>query len=168
MNPKTEQLLATLEVITEGLLYSSAGAVAINPFVWQVSEQGEFNLVNFLISQNRLQMVELADFSKAWQRATKALKQASNISQIHQEPIALIEELQSHLIDLEFYNLGSDSLSSQMIVGKTADNAWIGITALKYGIWTPRFGDRLSVEDACYSEQAEILKTRLKPFIEAV
>ncbi|MBD2184853.1 nuclease A inhibitor family protein [Aerosakkonema funiforme] len=168
MNPKTEQLLATLEVITEDLLYSSAGDAAIEPFVWQVAEQGEFNLVNFLIYKNRLQIVDLPDFTKAWQRAAKALKQPSNISQTHQPPITLIDELPSHLTDLEFYNLGCDSLASQMIVGKTADDAWIGITALKYGIWTPKFGDYFGIEDGYYSDEAKKIKTQIKPFLEAL
>lgn len=164
MNPKTEQLLATLEVITEGLWFSTESDGLIEPFVWEVAEKGEFNLINFLISKTRLQIVESADFSKAWQRAIKALKQPSNINQSHQQPIVLIEELQSRLTDLEFYSLGGDSLSSQMIVGKTADGAWVGFTPVRYNPCT--FRKPLSFKDGYTSQQAEILKARIEPFLE--
>ncbi len=166
MNPKTEQLLATLEVITEGLLYSTAGDCSIDPVVWEVAERGEFNLVNFLIDRNSLQIVDLKDFSKSWRRAVKALKQPSNISQRQLQTIALIEELQCHLTDLEFYSLGGNRnhLDSQMIVGKTADDAWVGLTMLRYNPCP--FGKPLSVKDGYTREQADILKARIEPLLE--
>ncbi|MFB2917311.1 nuclease A inhibitor family protein [Aerosakkonema funiforme] len=167
MNPKTEQLLATLEVITEGLWFATQSGYQIYPFVWKVEEKGEFNLINFLIDQNHLQIVDSKHFSKAWRCATKELKQPSSISEGDRQPIAFIEELQSNLTDLEFYSLGRgrDSLFSQMIVGKTADDAWFGFTNAR----DERFlftRKTVIVKDGYTTQQAEILKARIDPFIE--
>jgi hypothetical protein len=165
MNPKTEQLLATLEIITEGLLYSTAGDCPIDPFVWEVTKQGEFNLVNFLTDRNFLQTVESKFFDRAWQRAIKALKHSSKISQ-KQQPPALIKQLQSHLADLEFYCLGGNrnNLCCQMIAGKTADGSWVGLTTLRCQPCT--FGKPLSIKDGYTSPQAEFLRARIEPSIE--
>ncbi|MFB2894839.1 nuclease A inhibitor family protein [Aerosakkonemataceae cyanobacterium BLCC-F50] len=156
MNLKTEQLLATLEVITEGLWYSTESDAPIKPFVWEFAKKGNFNLINFLTDKNRLQMVNLSNYSKAYQRATKTLK--------HQQPIALIEELQSHLTDLEFYSVDKDSLFFQMIVGKTTDDAWVGLTVARSKYCS--FGNPLSVKDGYTSQQAEVLLTKIDPFLQ--
>lgn len=172
MNSKTEQLLATLEVITEGLWYSSATDYPILPFVWEFAEMGEFNLLNFLISRNILQIGDWEDFCQAWRRAEKSGKQSSlaqNLSTSatdrQQESIGSIEELRSHLTDLELYNFGNNCLANAIIVGKIPNDAWVGLSGTRSEIYTPIFGDILSFEDGYSTTKSELLQSQVQPFV---
>lgn len=175
MNPKTEQLLATLEVITEGLWYSSETDYPILPFVWEFAEMGEFNLLNFLISRNILQIGDWEDFCQAWRRAEKSGKQpslAQNLSTSatdrQQKSIGSIEELRSHLTDLELYNFGNNCLANAIIVGKIPNDAWVGISGILSEICTPIFGEILTFEDGYSSPKSELLKSQVQPFVENI
>lgn len=172
MNPKTEQLLASLEVITEGLWYSSETDYPILPFVWEFAEMGEFNLLNFLISRNLLQMADREDFCQAWRRAQKSGKQPSlpqdlstSATDRQQESIGSIEELRSHLTDLEFYHLGSNCLATAIIVGKIPNDAWVCLSGLRSEICTPIFGQILTFEDGYSTPKSELLRGKIQPFV---
>ncbi len=165
MNPKTEQLLATLEVITEGLWYSSETDYPILPFVWEFAEMGEFNLLNFLISRNILQIGDWEDFCQAWRRAEKSGKQSSLPQDLSTSATGSIEELRSHLTDLELYNVGNNCLANAIIVGKIPKDAWVGLSGTRSEICTPIFGEILTFEDGYSTPKSELLKSQIQPFV---
>lgn len=165
MNPKTEQLLATLEVITEGLWYSSETDYPILPFVWEFAEMGEFNLLNFLISRNILQIGDWEDFCQAWRRAEKSGKQPSLAQNLSISATGSIEELRSHLTDFELYHFGNNCLANAIIVGKIPNDAWVGISGILSEICTPIFGEILTFEDGYSTPKSELLKSQIQPFV---
>jgi hypothetical protein len=62
MQDDTEQLQASIESSIQGLLFRTEGDYAIKSLVWNVREQGEFNISRLLKSTKNLDAIELDDF----------------------------------------------------------------------------------------------------------
>jgi hypothetical protein len=61
MIENTARLFEELQQISEGLFYSTEGEYAIEPFVWEVSQQGDLTSDKLLQSEGYLQRVEIDD-----------------------------------------------------------------------------------------------------------
>ncbi|MCC5625740.1 hypothetical protein [Nostoc sp. CHAB 5715] len=83
MQPTTEQILGTLQVIIEPIsnfkLSGHEDGGYIYPFIWEVSEQGEFNILNLSLSKGWLKLTDSDATIKNWQ-AMEYLKEFPDFS----------------------------------------------------------------------------------------
>lgn len=76
MQPETEQIFATLELLLDGnlafrnLAFNLPGhedGGQISPFVWDGSNSGEFNILNLCRANSWLQLTDVDAIVKDWQ-----------------------------------------------------------------------------------------------------
>ncbi len=69
MNPQTEQLLGTLEVITETRIefwLPNTDIAYLVPFVWDVTQKGEFNFINFGLDERWITGTDIEVAIEGW------------------------------------------------------------------------------------------------------
>jgi hypothetical protein len=154
MKPATEQLLATLELLTDGLKFEVPRETSvwhpITPFSWDIEAQGELNALNLLKFKGAVQLtdaeVAIANWQAIEQQGTPTedgyyapetdreniLDEATQAKRIAAYQ-SLLELLKAELQELQVYSFScnqSDSYregtyTSYAIVGRTQDNDWI-------------------------------------------
>lgn len=94
MKPETEQLLATLEVLIEGLSFESESCESFRTFVSEKTDKDNFTITNYLRKINFFRPVEISVFLQEWQRK---LPNHSLTSQMNEKYQLLIQLLQVYL-----------------------------------------------------------------------
>ena len=84
MKPKTEQILATIEVIVQKGLwfmppYHEDGG-AFKPYVWDGEQQGKFSLLSLIKSERWIQETDIEEAIKNWQWSEETGLAAKGIS----------------------------------------------------------------------------------------
>lgn len=146
MDSETEQLLATLELLTEPSLpfdlpgHEDGGYLV--PFVWDVSERGEFNVLNLSHAEGWLQLTDITALIEIWQ---DYLAFFPDLSLSYDEKNArrknlklLFQLLNKNLEELEAFELLAESPrfvpnpSVGIVVGRTKDGDWIAACPTVY------------------------------------
>ncbi len=177
MNPETEKLLATLEVVSEGLWYSSESDYSYVPFVWDSRSQGEFSIVNVLEHLGYFQVVEHEWLNQYWQniqQEAKSCKQTDfdfspiypknyEIQRMHERSLHFFELFKENLYEIQIIKFSA----SMLIVGKTQEEDWVGVSPrFNYGSWHPH---NTIHPEVCPSTTASInLKTTLTPLLSEI
>ncbi|MCC5665862.1 hypothetical protein LC653_18525 [Nostoc sp. CHAB 5784] len=155
MQPETEQILGTLQVIVEPYLtidlpgHENGGTIIV-PFVWDVSEQREFNVINLCLANGWLQLTDVDKRIKSWQEMEYAKSFYNFFLGVEEENIrknkfeSLLQLLHINLQNLEFFYQDLESFSSMpyscsrgvilpgLVIGRTEDGAWICICPTVY------------------------------------
>ncbi|MBD2197877.1 MULTISPECIES: nuclease A inhibitor family protein [Calothrix] len=147
MQPKTEQILATIEVILDSKsgfhLPGHEDGGYIYPFVWDATEKGEFNILNLSLSQNWLKLTDIENTIKSWRTMDYARNfnsfdlneneqtdWANKIENLYQIIRDNLQDLESFFVKTSSY-FPSDDLVG-LIVGKTADGDWVTVFQTLY------------------------------------
>ncbi|MFN6482912.1 MULTISPECIES: nuclease A inhibitor family protein [unclassified Nostoc] len=122
----------------------------IVPFVWDVSEQGEFNVINLCLANGWLQLTDVDKRIKSWQKMEYAKSFYNFYLGIEEENIRknqfeyLLQIIHTNLQDLESFlqDLGSFSWMAYscsrgvilpgLVIGRTVDGTWICICPTVY------------------------------------
>lgn len=146
MQPETEQIFATLELLLEqNLPFNLPGhedGGRIFPFVWDVSEQGEFNILNLCCAKSWLKLTDVDATIKSWQEMNYArsfpdfsLNSKQITTRVHQIE-SLFQVLNTSLHNLESYILNSRSsyyvIPFGVVIGRTEDKDWICVSPTVY------------------------------------
>lgn len=132
MKPETEQIVATIEVLTDGLYCSCVGDELYGVMAWEVEEKGEFSFLRFFLEVQALTLLRADEFSDRVQQFQ------------HQETIKeyreLIKFLEANLSELQFYSYQAPYLSEEhtnfycrpeeiefVIIGSTLDGEWLAL-----------------------------------------
>ncbi|MDM9584588.1 nuclease A inhibitor family protein [Nostoc sp. GT001] len=169
MQPETEQILGTLEVIIEPNsnfnLPGHEDGGYISPFVWEVSEYGEFNILKLSIIKDWLKLTDVDKTIAGWQEM-EYLSIFNNFGFEKDEKNnrsnkikALFEILSDKLQDLESFDLKvscylSPNTSIGIIVGKTIDSDWICVCPTIYK------ETEISQQQIFRSEQLQSISTK--------
>ncbi len=160
MKPATEQLLATLELLTDDLKFEVPRETYdwhyITPFSWDIEAQGELNALNLLKFKGVVQLtdaeVAIANWQAIEQQGTPTedgyyaperdereniLDEAAQAKRIAAYQ-SLLQLLNAELQELQVYSFsGSQGCSyrngiytSYAIVGRTQDNDWICLSGI--------------------------------------
>lgn len=146
MKPETEQIVATLEILTDGLYCSCVGDEPYGIMAWEVEEKGEFNFFNFLLDVQALTLLSADEFSDR-------LGQVKDKKTI-QEYRELVNLLEANLSQLQIYSYQAPYLSEEhtnfygppneielpvVIIGLTPDKEWLALapTLFFHGKLTP-------------------------------
>ncbi|MEH2368117.1 hypothetical protein [Nostoc sp.] len=154
MQPETEQILGTLQVIVEPYLtvdlpgHENGGTIV--PFVWDVSEQGEFNVINLCLANGWLQLTDVDKRIRSWQKMEYAKSFYDFYLGVEEENLRknifeyLLQFLHINLQDLEAFLQDLESFSSMpyscsrgvvlpgLVIGRTTDGTWICICPTVY------------------------------------
>lgn len=143
MLPQTEQILSTLELLVEstpciGLRGHEDGGY-IYPFVWEVSNNGEFNAFNLSFSQGWLKLTDRDVVLKNWHEM-KYLESFNAFHIKNEEKIIrqnkvtnLFQIINQNLQAISSFNITTYySNEVGLIVGKTTDNNWIAVCHTLY------------------------------------
>jgi hypothetical protein len=155
MKPATEQLLATLELLTDDLKFEVPRETSIGhhitPFSWDIEAQGELNALNLLKFKGVVQLtdaeVAIANWQAIEQQGTPTedgyyaperyerenlLDEATQAKRIaaYQSLLQLLksefQELQTFSFSCsQSFNEYDESYASYALVGRTQDNEWI-------------------------------------------
>ncbi|MBD2166959.1 hypothetical protein H6G04_21445 [Calothrix membranacea FACHB-236] len=147
MQPKTDQNLATIQVILDPKsgfhLPGHEDGGYIYPFVWDATEKGEFNILNLSLSQNWLKLTDIENTIKSWRTMDYASNfnsfdlneneqnaWANKIEKLSQILTNNLQNLESFYVKTSSY-FPSDDLVG-LIVGKTADGDWVAVFQTLY------------------------------------
>jgi hypothetical protein len=145
MNPETEQIFATLELLLEHNLPlelpGHEDGSHIYPFVWDVSEQGKFSILNLCRYNSWLKFTDVDATIKSWQEleyakyfsdldlnSTKIEVWANQIESLFQVLNKEIDSLESYLINPQYPYVTSPGI----VLGKIEDNNWICVSPTVY------------------------------------
>lgn len=140
MKPETEQLLATLKIVTQNLYYMSETDAPYEPFVWDVAEKGSFHFLRVLESLNYLVSVPK--------------------DQVSQSNPQLIKTLEENLSHLSFFSFGGENLT----VGDTTEGDWVGVSQ-KFSYDTCAFGDRYHPPTTPTTPATKELQNQIAPLL---
>ncbi|BDA69748.1 hypothetical protein CAL7716_039140 [Calothrix sp. PCC 7716] len=156
MKIETEQLLGSLEVITEpliGLHDTSYGGY--ETFCWEVSQKGDFNIFNLILSENFVQAVTpeivIQNWLKEEQTHSIAPHDRYSIEKPDREKLLdnstkayrkekyqhLLQTLNNNLDSLEGFTIRLSKSKDEdygcgcfyILIGKTTDNTWVVISS---------------------------------------
>ncbi|MFB2834870.1 nuclease A inhibitor family protein [Floridanema evergladense] len=173
MKPEIAQIVATLEMLTDGLYYSLVGDEPYKIVTWEIEENGEFTFENFLKNIEALIPISGEDFLKNIEN----LKPLSLIAEYKN----LVDLLQSHLVDLQVYSycfpkLPSGLFASEVtifdetktqlikgvpvIIGATSTGEWIGLAPKQYN--TTESSPEFNIPEITVSEAIANLTKQLQ------
>ena len=109
MKPQTEQIVATLERLTDDLYYSLVGDEPYVIITWEVEEKGSFSLEKFLRDRQAITPFKPEDFLSQIRQ-----NQSQTASEHYQNLIAL---LQANLSELTIYGYGFPELPEDLFGG---------------------------------------------------
>ncbi|MEH2379500.1 MAG: nuclease A inhibitor family protein [Nostoc sp.] len=178
MKPETEQLLATVEVLIQGLSagIGSEGDEPFQAFVFEeATDKNNFTISEHLHKLNYFRYVEINTFLQEWQRKlpNHLLK-----SQMSKQYSSLIQVLQAHLLELQVYELITDNEGNCLdkvysddepfliLIGQTKANDWVGLSPLWSAPHTCGYGKRLERKIQPPSQAALDLKAELEPILQ--
>ncbi|QIR38605.1 hypothetical protein HCG51_19145 [Tolypothrix sp. PCC 7910] len=142
MQSKTEEILATLQVIIEPQsgfnLPGHEDGGYIYPFVWELSQNGKFNILNLSLEKGWLKLTDIDATIKNWQtmdyagnfnsfslNSTEKTAWANKIGILSQLLTQNLQDLESFNVKTSSYFPDNDLVG--LIVGKTADGNWIAV-----------------------------------------
>lgn len=145
MQPVTEQIFATLELLLDGNLAfnlpSHEDGGQISPFIWDESNSGDFNVLNLCRASGWLKLTDVDVTIKDWQKMSYMkyfpdfsldLKQTKDLlCQIE----SLLQVINTSLDNVESYVFNSPDSGFTLpgiILGKTKDEDWICISPTVY------------------------------------
>lgn len=140
MKIKTEQIVTSLEMLTDDLLHDSDFKRPYRTLVWPIQDKGEFNFLKLLEYTQSLVELKLDNFLAIIQtnHCQKTIKQYQN----------LIGLLQSNLSKLRFYSFDAPNFSVlaepnisrkikrvqiPILIGLTQDGEWLGLAIRQRG-----------------------------------
>ena len=156
MQPETEQLLATLEVLTENLDFEvpreNNEYHPITPIIWQTATQGELNSLNLMISQGFCRLTDGEKVIQKWiqteVRGTATIddyyapepedrkyKLSLEVQTIRKAKYQeLWQLLSTELLNLKAYefNCSKSDYVYYIIVGETQEKDWLNGHISKY------------------------------------
>ena len=152
MEAQTEQLVATLEVLTENLNFEvpreNDNYHPITPIIWQTATQGELNSFNLIVSQGLCRLTEAEKVIEKWLEIEVRGTPTSDdyyAPEPEDREYGLSNEIQAarkikyqklwELLSTELHNLKAYELSRlesdyayYIIVGESKENDWLGIS----------------------------------------
>ncbi|RUT08167.1 hypothetical protein DSM106972_013350 [Dulcicalothrix desertica PCC 7102] len=148
MQPKTEQLLATVETVIKNLTSGGSGIGSegdhpFRPLVWSISEQGEFSFVKLLEASGLLTEINQQELIVIWRnrfiRPGRYSEASINrmISQALPQYQSLIEILQTQLEELRFFKIQTYNEKS----GKAGSDGFRGYDLLGLIVGQTTTGD---------------------------
>jgi hypothetical protein len=158
MKPENAELVEELASVAENLIFGEEGG--IHPFVWEISEKGEWSLYN-LVVQNQvwgIPSLKAEKFEDFKQRAP------SNLREEYQE---IFDVLQLCVKEFEFYVAYYPDETFCLFLGKTTDDDWIGVGSGfefdQYAGFVASFEtpDNLRIDDVTPSQAALQVKSNL-------
>ncbi|BAZ11927.1 nuclease A inhibitor family protein [Calothrix sp. NIES-4071] len=175
MKPETEKLLASLEVVSEGLYYPSESQYPYEPFVWDSQSQGEFSFIRVLEGigyiqtidyesliqnlQNKLDKIQIPTNSEA-----KSYSKLIDEQKTYQQVLQILEIFQPNVKAIKTIKLNHPISDSMLIIGQTQEDDWVGIsTAFEYQ--TCRFGEPFEFEKYSSTAAARNLINILEPLL---
>ncbi|BAY82420.1 pentapeptide repeat protein [Calothrix parasitica NIES-267] len=124
-------LLKTLQTTSKDLTHMSEGDEPYQIFLWDIATKGEFTFERLLLSMGVLTPVNTEDFftNISYQNLndTKELAEAYN---------HLLSNIQSHINDIELYELTTESLQNScsimlyIILARIKSGDWLGISTI--------------------------------------
>lgn len=167
MKPETEQTIATLEVLTDGLSRSCVGTEPYGIIPWENEEKGEFSFLNFLLDVKALTPLEVREF-----RASLHRTESENTMEQYEELIKLLE---SNLLRVQFYSYSAPYLSDKhtnmyapyqdihfpVIIGFTPDGEWLGMTPRLFS-QTKSVPQQFAISSRKPTETTAHLRTRIE------
>jgi hypothetical protein len=180
MKPETEKLLATLEVVTEGLWFMSEYDERLTPFAWSTNALGECSLGKILMSRGLLRTITPEQLIRGWQGEASTYFKPPTIAEICQEILGVC---QSDLLEVKAYEFknyreypGDDGAEDgfdghdcfQFLVGRTRDESWIGISPKYEKPHTCAYGERLVRDPEVSTASSFRLKQQLDQIISQV
>lgn len=175
MKPETEKLLATLEVVSEGLHYPSESQYPYKPFVWDTQSQGEFNFIHVLENIEYIQTVEYKSIIQDLQDKLDKIKIPSELKAkdysrlidaqiIYQQVLHILKVFKNNVKTIQAIKLNHPISNPMLILGQTLEDDWIGIsTAFEYQ--TCRFGESFEFEQYLPTSAAINLTNILEPLL---
>ncbi|NET59560.1 MAG: hypothetical protein F6K47_26460 [Symploca sp. SIO2E6] len=109
MKPQTQQIITTLTEITNDLYYSLVGDEPYVTVFWEVEEQGEFSVENFLLDNQALTPFAPEDFLDQIQQT-----QSPTVVEHYHNLLGL---LQANLSELTIYSYGFPELPEDLFNG---------------------------------------------------
>jgi Nuclease A inhibitor-like protein len=168
MRLETENILATLKVISKGLRYPSESSYPYEPFVWDTQFQGEFNIIRVLENLEYFRKIEyetvIQDIQNVFQRC-KYHKNFDEIEQIHRHALQIIETLKVHVTKIEVFTIAHPISYPKIIIGRTKEGEWAGISTT-FDYQTCSFGELLEIRTYPLTNPAIYLKNIIDPLLE--
>ncbi|MEH2257855.1 hypothetical protein [Nostoc sp.] len=150
MHTETERIFGTLQVLVEPHLtidlpgHENGGSIV--PFVWDVSEQGKFNVINLCLANGWLQLTDVDKRIRSWQKMEYAKSFYDFYLGVEEENLRknqfeyllqILQYLESFLQDLESfssmpYSCSRGVILPGLVIGRTADGTWICICPTVY------------------------------------
>ncbi|MEH2378339.1 MAG: nuclease A inhibitor family protein [Nostoc sp.] len=143
MHTETERIFGTLQVLVDPYLtvrlpgHEDGGTIV--PFVWDVSEQGEFNIINLCLANGWLQLTDVDIIIKSWQELEYLeFFPKINLSLLEKnirnnKLAALFQFLQTNLQELESFRFKKVYYpTSSFVIGRTEEGNWICICPTVY------------------------------------
>lgn len=150
MNIELERILGTLEVITEagiGLRLPNTDTAYLVPFVWDVTQKGEFNFINFGLDERWITKTDIKVAIESWQTVERkgylneddypdcfdddvifispeVAEKRAKIYQILEENI----QRSLHNIEVLKFSLYPGGYSFFAILGESQDNTWFAFS----------------------------------------
>jgi Nuclease A inhibitor-like protein len=146
MQPQTEQMFATLEVLVSDLYFGLSGhenGGNFDPFIWDISKSGKFSALNLSLSKNWLELTDDYTIIQSWQQMqylscfNSFSFQADDKANMSNKIINLYHILSNQLRNIEYYKLKAFSyflsnISVGLIIGETVDGDWISVCHTLY------------------------------------
>jgi hypothetical protein len=144
MHPQTEQILGSLEILVESVpcitLSGHEGGGYMYPFVWETSQDGDFNAFNFSLSQGWLKLTDKDIALKSWQEMKyfnlyeKFTHNQDELDKRFNRVTDLFQTLNHNLQDLMSFKLKTGSYNNDiyLIAGKNLDENWIASSHTLY------------------------------------
>jgi Nuclease A inhibitor-like protein len=139
MKSETEQIISTLEILSQGLVYSCVGDEPYIPFIWETDLQGEFSLETFLRSNDSLVSFPPEKFFQE----IKSTQPKSHTVQ-YEELFSFLEDQLTNLETFSYfvpelpdgiYGSGEFShheINIPVILGATTQGEWLGLMLRQY------------------------------------
>ena len=144
MNPETEQLMGTLELLINEEPHigfpGDEDSGSIYPFLWEESKQGTFNLFDLCLGQGLFNLTDVDMILESWKKLEYP-RHFNDFSLSEQqikdweEKIESLEHIiSSDLVALECYFWKRSDLGEPpgIIIGQTKDKDWVAMTTTVY------------------------------------
>jgi Nuclease A inhibitor-like protein len=184
MKTETEQLLATLEVITEKLYLMSESDERITPFVWDVNILGAFSLSKMLSERGLLHMINTDKLIREWSGEELTYSDSPKATDAFKKMITICQDNLTEIKAYEFKNYQDypgDSKAKdgfdghdrfQFFTGKMQNNKWIGLIPIHSKPSTCNYGDKFlqtaSITSQIFNhlnQQIDAILDKVTPFI---
>lgn len=137
-------LLKTLQTTSKDLTHMSEGDEPYQIFLWDIATKGEFSFERLLVSMGVLTPVNPEDFFN-----NISFQNLNDIQQLAEAYNNLLSNIQSHINNIEIYQLTTESLENScsimlyIILARVKSGDWLGISTIvdlgEQGSTSPQF-----------------------------